>query len=41
MLIVMEDVLAIIMAWWITFTVVMFLCLVGFGPFGIAAGLSY
>ncbi|OGE53457.1 hypothetical protein PENARI_c007G04040 [Penicillium arizonense] len=36
------DVLAIITAWWITFSIVItiILCL-GFGPGGIVAGLSY
>lgn len=35
------DVLALIMAWWITFTVVMSLLMtVGFGPVGVGAGTS-
>lgn len=40
-LIGMKDILAIITAWWITFTVVMILVFcVGFGSVGIAAGLA-
>lgn len=36
------DVLALVMAWWITFTVVLtLLWTVGFGPVGVGAGMSH